>query len=48
MPRDIDVVGVREPEDAVIIVSKQAATAPRLFRRYAPNVLLWTVPSDKA
>ncbi len=48
MPRDIDVVGVREAEDAVIIVSKRAATAPRLFRRYAPNVLLWTVASDKA
>jgi len=27
---------------------QQSATAPRLFRRYAPNVLLWTVPSDKA
>ena len=41
-------VGVREADDAVIVVTKQAATAPRLFRRYAPNVLLWTVPSDKA
>jgi hypothetical protein len=36
-------VGVREAEDAVIVVTKQAATAPRLFRRYAPNVLMWTV-----
>jgi hypothetical protein len=41
-------VGVREADDAVILVTKQAATAPRLFRRHAPNVLLWTVPSDKA
>ena len=41
-------VGVREADDAVIVATKQAATAPRLFRRYAPNVLLWTVPSDKA
>jgi hypothetical protein len=36
-------VGVREADDAVIVVTKQAATAPRLFRRYAPNVLMWTV-----
>jgi len=46
MPRDIDVGGslaLREADDAVIVVTKQAATAPRLFRRYAPNVLLWTV-----
>jgi hypothetical protein len=41
-------VGVREADDAVVFVTKQAATAPRLFRRYAPNVLLWTVPSDEA
>ena len=41
-------VGVREADDAVIVVTKQAATAPRLFRRYAPNVLLWTVSSGKA
>ena len=41
-------VGVREADDAVIVVTKQATTAPRLFRRYAPNVLMWTVPSDKA
>src|SRR2546421_4107455 len=41
-------VGVREADDAVIVATKQAATAPRLFRRYAPNVLLWTVPSDPA
>jgi hypothetical protein len=41
-------VGVREADDAVIVVTKQAASALRLFRRYAPNVLLWTVPSDKA
>src|SRR5207247_1412814 len=36
-------VAVREADDAVVLVTKQAATAPRLFRRYAPNVLLWTV-----
>src|SRR5205823_14330025 len=36
-------VGVREADDAVIVVTKRAATAPRLFRRYAPNVLVWTV-----
>jgi hypothetical protein len=36
-------VGVREADDAVIVVTKQAGTAPRLFRRYAPNVLMWTV-----
>ena len=36
-------VGVREGDDAVIVVTKQATAAPRLFRRYAPNVLLWTV-----
>src|SRR6266480_314191 len=41
-------VGVREADDAIVVVTKEAATAPRLFRRYAPNVLLWTVPSDKA
>jgi len=41
-------VAVREADDAVIVVTKQAATAPRLFRRYAPNVLMWTVPSDRA
>ena len=41
-------VAVREADDAVILVTKQAATTPRLFRRYAPNVLMWTVPSDKA
>jgi hypothetical protein len=41
-------VGVREADDAVVFVTKQAATAPRLFRRYAPNVLLWTVPSEEA
>jgi hypothetical protein len=41
-------VGVREADDAVIVVTKQAAATPRLFRRYAPNVLIWTVPSDKA
>ena len=40
-------VGVRKADDAVIVATKQAATAPRLFRRYAPNVLLWTVRSDK-
>ncbi len=36
-------VGVREADDAVILVTKQATTAPRLFRRYAPNLLMWTV-----
>ena len=41
-------VGVREADDAVIVATKQAATAPRLFRRYAPNVLMWTVSSDNA
>jgi len=41
-------VGVKEADDAVVFVTKQAATAPRLFRRYAPNLLLWTVPSDEA
>jgi hypothetical protein len=41
-------VGVREADDAVIAVTKRAATAPRLFRRYAPNVLLWTVSADQA
>jgi hypothetical protein len=41
-------VGVREADDAVIVVTKQAATAPRLFRRYAPNVLMWTAPSHEA
>lgn len=41
-------VGVKEADDAVVVVTKQAATAPRLFRRFAPNVLLWTVPSDEA
>lgn len=39
-------VGVREADDAVIVVTKQAVTAPRLFRRYAPNVLIWTVSSN--
>ena len=38
-------VGVREADDAVVVLTKQAAAAPRLFRRYAPNVLLWTVSS---
>jgi hypothetical protein len=38
-------VGVREADDAVVVVTKQATTAPRLFRWYAPNVLLWTVSS---
>ena len=41
-------VGVKEADDAVIVVTKEAATAPRLFRRYAPNLLMWTVPSDEA
>jgi hypothetical protein len=40
-------VGVREADDAVGVVTKQATTAPRLFRWYAPNVLLWTVPSER-
>jgi hypothetical protein len=38
-------VAVREADDAIVVVTKQAATAPRLFRWYAPNVLMWTVPS---
>lgn len=41
-------VGVREADDAVIVVTKQAATASRLFRRCAPNVLIWTVSSNAA
>ena len=41
-------VGVREADDAVVVVTKQVATAPRLFRRYAPNVLMWAVPSNTA
>jgi len=41
-------VGLREADDAVKVVTKQAATLPRLFRRYAPNVLMWTVPSNTA
>jgi hypothetical protein len=40
-------VGVREADDAVVVVTKLATTAPRLFRWYAPNVLLWTVPSER-
>jgi len=41
-------VAVREADDAVLVVTKQAATAPRLFRWYAPNVLIWTVSSNTA
>jgi hypothetical protein len=40
-------VGVREADDAVVVVTKQAATATQLFRWYAPNVLMWAVPSDE-
>src|SRR5256886_14755662 len=39
-------VGVREADDAVIVVTKQSATAHRLFCRYAPDVLMWTGPAD--
>ena len=41
-------VGVKEADDAVLVVTKAAATAPRLFRRYAPNVLIWTMSSNAA
>ena len=41
-------VAVKEADDAVLVVTKQAATAPRLFRWYAPNVLIWTVSSNAA
>jgi hypothetical protein len=41
-------VGVREADEAVIVVTKQAATATRLFRGYAPHVLMWTVSSNAA
>ena len=41
-------VGLREADDAVLVVTKQAATAPRLFRRCAPHVLMWTVSSNAA
>ncbi|HXQ29132.1 MAG TPA: hypothetical protein VN848_07680 [Gemmatimonadales bacterium] len=41
-------VDLREADAAVKVVTTQAATAPRLFRRYAPNVLMWTVPSNTA
>ncbi len=41
-------VGLREADEAVIVVTKQAATAPRLYRWHAPNVLMWTVSSNAA
>jgi len=41
-------VGVREADEAVIVVTKQAATATRLFRGCAPHVLMWTVSSNAA
>jgi len=41
-------VGLREADAAVIVVTKQAATAPRLFRQYAPHVLMWAVSSNAA
>ncbi len=41
-------VGMREADEAVIIVTKQAATATRLFRGYAPHVLMWAVSSNAA
>jgi hypothetical protein len=40
-------VGVREADEAVIVVTKQAATATRLFRGCAPHVLMWTVSSAR-
>ena len=39
-------VGLREADEAVILVTKQAATTPRLYRWHAPNVLMWTVSSN--
>lgn len=41
-------VGMREADEAVIVVTKQAATATRLFRGYAPHVLMWVVSSNAA
>jgi hypothetical protein len=41
-------VGVREADEAVIVVTKQAATATRLFRGCAPHMLMWTVSSNAA
>jgi hypothetical protein len=38
-------VGMREADEAVMVVTKQAATATRLFRGYAPHMLMWTVSS---
>lgn len=40
-------VGMREADEAVILVTKQAATATRLFRGCAPHVLMWTVSSAR-
>ena len=41
-------VGLREADEAVTVVTKQAATATRLFRGYAPHVLMWAVSSNAA
>lgn len=41
-------VGVRAADEAVVVVTKQAATVTRLFRGCAPHVLMWTVPSNTA
>ena len=38
-------VGMREADEAVVVVTKQAATATRLFRGFVPHVLMWTVSS---
>lgn len=41
-------VGLREADEAVMVVTKQAASATRLFRGYAPHVLMWAVSSNAA
>ncbi len=41
-------VGMREGDEAVIVLTKQAATATQLFRGYAPHVLMWAVSSNAA
>lgn len=41
-------VGLRDADEAVTVVTKQAATATRLFRGYAPHVLMWAVSSNAA
>lgn len=41
-------VGLREADEAITVVTKQAATTTRLFRGYAPHVLMWAVSSNAA